>query len=1098
MDILENILSREVVHKLGWTLLHSLWQGGVIALLLVVLLRALRKSSANLRYVIACLGLTMIVLLPIVTFCIVPAPATMPDVESVPGFSAPITEKLYKVYDTDMSLQRAAEYMQIFPTISLKQRVMNYYSSALPYIVFSWFIGVLALCFWHLGGLVHLQRLKRQKVNLVDESLKERFLNLTERLKVTRPVKLMESALVQIPTVVGWFRPVILLPASALTGLSREQLEALLAHELAHIQRYDYLVNMFQTLVEILGFFNPAVWWISYTIRMERENCCDDLAVSVCGDKVGYARALTSMEEARLSQGELAVAASGGNLSRRICRLIGKSSGRNNRLGYTPVMISILLIMALMIPTTLALTARRENKDSSSVSPARSDSIKATDAYVAAGDQVNDYERDTVADLDETDIKTQILFDCKIYEVPVDEKFLKGKQKEDEIGQMIWLGKEYADSLEALSRENKNVKVLSAPRVIIIDGEEASVAVGAEVPYIAGYEKGGDADDKAKPIVKEAFAGLELKMKGETIESGLKLDLNINYGQLKPNFGVHKDDKGREIQVPVIERSEYATAVTAPTGETIVVGGLRSNEKSSTNLFLTITPSIVLPEKNPKLAQIEMGTSAVDSDPKHIVEFQDVKKEKNEADQRLAELQNLLKQDQDSRIALQVQALELQQKLHEIQMKLSELERKKGELESLSAVLASPKEAKSEEEPRYHTVRPGETLSLISKKYYGSENKWQKILDSNLKIITADGIRVGQKLVIPPLKTSEKEAETEHERLAAMAAKFAERGDFAKAIEHLENAIELAKAEKDYGIGIAIEKTDGLIRISQLLPDAPASGSSFRKGDIIKAIDGLSTGGMSLNEVVARIRGPKGTKVTLTVKSHSQDITMEETFTRQLPLKGSPVLQEYYWRLDAYEAGKTWPQYSEMMKNYKPLPEKAVRIFELKYVGAEELAKVLNRILERRWKGIKDEPKQIVKIVPDPGHKKLIILASPVEIQLIEALIAELDVLAKRDTAVIKAAPDTEYKQDPAADSTITQIIKLKHADCESVEQILQQILSDEHFKIAADKRTNMLIVAGRKSAIEEVKALVAEIDVMVPEKNLEVGESGKQDRKDF
>jgi LysM repeat protein len=574
--------------------------------------------------------------------------------------------------------------------------------------------------------------------------------------------------------------------------------------------------------------------------------------------------------------------------------------------------------------------------------------------------------------------------------------------------------------------------------------------------------------------------------------------LNINYGQLKPNFEAHKDDKGCEIQVPVIERSEYATAVTAPTGETIVIGGLQGNENSSTNLFLTITPSIVLPKKNPEMAQIETGMSAVNSVPKHIVEFQDVKKEKDEADQRLAELQNLLKQDQDSRIALQVQALELQQKLHEIQMKLSELERKKGELESLSAVLASPKEAKSEEEPRYHTVRPGETLSLISKKYYGSENEWQKILDSNHEIITADGIRVGQKLVIPPLKTSEKEAETEHERLAAMAAKFADRGDFAKAIEHLENAIELARVEKDYGIGIAINKVDGLIRISQLLPDAPASGSSFRKGDIIKAIDGVSTGGMSLNEVVARIRGPKGTKVTLTVKSHSQDITMEETLTRQLPLKGSPALQEYYWRLDAYEAGKTWPQYREMMKNYKPRSEEAVRVFELKYLGAEELAKVLNRILERRWKGIKDEPKQIVKIVPDPGHKKLIILASPVEIQLIEALIAELDVLAKRDTAVIKAAPDTEYKQDPVADSTITQIIKLKYADCESLEQILRQILSDEHFKIATDKRTNTLIVVGRKTAIEEVKALVDEIDVMVPDRNLEVGKPEKQGGKNL
>ncbi len=225
---------------------------------------------------------------------------------------------------------------------------------------------------------------------------------------------------------------------------------------------------------------------------------------------------------------------------------------------------------------------------------------------------------------------------------------------------------------------------------------------------------------------------------------------------------------------------------------------------------------------------------------------------------------------------------------------------------------------------------------------------------------------------------------------------------------------------------------------------------------------------------------------------------MEETFTRQLPMKGSPVLQEYYWRLDAYEAGKTWPQYCEMMENYKPLPEEAVRIYELKYANPEELAQLLKRILERRSKGVGEKPTEIVKILPDLGHKKLIILASPAEIQLIEALIAELDVLAKRDTAVLKADPYTEYKHELAADSIITQVIKLKYADCESVEQILRQILSDEHLKIAADERTNMLIVAGTKSAIEEIKALVAEIDVPVPDKNLEVGEPEKQGGENF
>jgi len=1211
MDMLENILSREVVHKLGWTLLHSLWQGVVVLLLLVVLLRVLRKSSANLRYVFACLGLVMVVLLPVVTFYLVPVPA--PDVESVPGFSVPVTDKLYEVYDTDMPLQRAAEYMQIPLAISWKQRAKDFCASILPYIVFGWFIGVLALSLWHLGGWAHLQRLKRKKVNHVDVSLKDSLHNLAERLKVSRPVKLMESALVQIPTVVGWLWPVILLPASALTGLSREQLEALLAHELAHIRRYDYLVNMFQTLVEILGFYHPAIWWISHKMRVERENCCDDLAVSVGGDKMAYARALTTMEEIRQDQGELVIAAGGGNLFTRISRLVGYESSRKARHVWTSVVLSALLIIVLAIPATLALTAgglradnitthvselADEENISSSVDrqstshlpdinsktqilfdckffkvPAdleiiegwpkpvdkqfidvdrvytdrleelcqeredvkllvaprilvvngkqatmsapgailkvagivRDNAVKVNlflelkndtvtsvvmskpeetiivgglldsnnlnqsiiitiTPHIVASKELADtsikVEQDRVkhpcvaagsaesGELGETAAKTQILFECKIYEVPIDLKFFGGEQKED--GQIIWFGKEYADFLETLNQKTKNAKVLSSPRILVLEGEEASMDIVHEIPYKAGYESATKVGNEPKPIVKFLSDGIKLKLKSHTVDSStIRTELRLT--QSKTSFTTQKDSQGREIQIPVVASSVCTTDVTVPSQTPVVIGGLKSQNNDNSQLLLVITPSIVLPEKS-----IER---------------------KVETDQRL------LKQDETMLRykALEEQTVELQQMLNEIQTKLAELEKRKAELSQLNklnSALASPKEQKSGDEPGYHTVRLDETLSLISKKYYGSENKWQKILNYNREIITADGIQVGQRLIIPPLKTSEKEAETEHERLAAMAAKFAERGDFAKAIENLEEAIELARVEKDYGIGIAIAKADGLIRIGQLFPNAPASTSSLRQGDIIKAIDGVSTEGMSLNEVVARIRGPKGTKVTLKVKCHSQDITMEETFTRQLPLKGSPVLQEYYWRLDAYEAGKTWPQYREMMKNYQPLPEKTVRIFELKYVSAKEMAGVLNRILESRSKGIKDKPKEIVEIIPDPGHKKLIIHASPNDIQLIEALIAEFDVIAKQNTVVLKAIPSTEANQDAPVESTITKIINLRYADCESVAQILQQLISDKQLKIVPDKRTNMLLVAGTESAIQKILSLVAELDV--------------------
>src|SRR5439155_4572640 len=141
-------------------------------------------------------------------------------------------------------------------------------------------------------------------------------------LSVIRPVRLLESAIVHVPTAVGIYRPAILLPASVFTGLPTRGLEALIAHELAHVRRHDYLVNLLQAVAETLLFYHPAVWWVSGRIRAEREHCCDDLAISATGDARSYARALVRLEEMRGSGPSLAVAAAGGNLWNRVVRLL--------------------------------------------------------------------------------------------------------------------------------------------------------------------------------------------------------------------------------------------------------------------------------------------------------------------------------------------------------------------------------------------------------------------------------------------------------------------------------------------------------------------------------------------------------------------------------------------------------------------------------------------------------------------------------------------------------------------------------------------------------------------------------------------------------
>ncbi|MFB0552622.1 MAG: M56 family metallopeptidase [Phycisphaerae bacterium] len=358
MIALENILSQEIVQRLGWTLLHFIWQAAVVALLLAILLRILRKSAANLRYIFACLALGLIVLLPVITIQWVPVFAPNIAARIAPAPVSTVLPTLEMPAAETIVIEKPAQSEIVTPSSSVpwKQRAIDTLEPSLPYIVLGWLIGVFALSLWHLGGWTQLQRLRRRMVKQVDGTLHSKLKVLAQRLRVKQTVQLMESALVQIPTVVGWLRPVILLPASALTGLSSEQLEAILAHELAHIRRCDYLINILQTIVEILGFYHPAVWWISYKIRAERENCCDDLAVSISGDRVCYAKALTSMEEIRAGYGRLAVAAGGGNLFKRIYRLLGKDSNDKTSFSWIPAVTVILLIIALVIPTTFALT----------------------------------------------------------------------------------------------------------------------------------------------------------------------------------------------------------------------------------------------------------------------------------------------------------------------------------------------------------------------------------------------------------------------------------------------------------------------------------------------------------------------------------------------------------------------------------------------------------------------------------------------------------------------------------------------------------------------------------------------------------------------
>jgi len=338
-----NALSHPLILALGWALIHFLWQGALIAALSFLAQAALRKGSAQSRYTAACLAMLLMTLCPLATFsyltnrektALKPAPVMITSVREASVTSA-------------MDLAPAVAIPRPIQVETSPEEFAARIQRHLPWIVSGWLGAVCVLSLRLLLGYARVRQIKRRACESLGVYWTERLSDLSERLRVSRPVRLCQSALVTVPTVIGWLRPVILFPASALAGLPPAQLEAILAHELAHIQRHDYLVNLLQNLIETLLFYHPAVWWVSRHIDQERELCCDDLTVEVCGDRVNYARALAALEELRSTAPGLALAAGGGSLLRRIRRLAGLPKKANRSGCWLAGAAALMLVAAV-------------------------------------------------------------------------------------------------------------------------------------------------------------------------------------------------------------------------------------------------------------------------------------------------------------------------------------------------------------------------------------------------------------------------------------------------------------------------------------------------------------------------------------------------------------------------------------------------------------------------------------------------------------------------------------------------------------------------------------------------------------------------------
>jgi bla regulator protein BlaR1 len=348
MKSLESLIPFSFAEAIGSTLLHSLWQLSALALILMLILAVAPARAAKFRYWSATVTLAMMFLLPIGTFSYLyhPESPVVLTAEFVPSAPQPSSGTL------------EARSSEVAPAANsgLFERISGVVQ-ANSYVFFGvWIVGVVFFSIRFVGGCWQVNRLRHRHLEEVPEELLQRFKQLGQRLGIQRNVGLSMSRAIPTPMVIGVFKPIVLLPVGLLSGLSMEQVECILVHELSHVRRLDYLVNLVQSAVEILLFFHPAIWWVSRVIRVERENCCDALVVDLPSNKVQYARALLSLEIMRQQGPTFALSSQDGDLASRIRRITGSPDQATRKfqsrgLLFGLIVVAFALIVASQAPT---------------------------------------------------------------------------------------------------------------------------------------------------------------------------------------------------------------------------------------------------------------------------------------------------------------------------------------------------------------------------------------------------------------------------------------------------------------------------------------------------------------------------------------------------------------------------------------------------------------------------------------------------------------------------------------------------------------------------------------------------------------------------
>ncbi len=346
------------VELAGWTLLHSLWQGAIVWAVTAAALRA--TTTAQVRYAIACVSLAALLAAPLATAWTLSASReTHAGGRSQPSGSGMVAQPVVSprtIAPALIGLDAGASSLAAAGDPGSPLPPSDRAATILAVVVAAWLCGLAVMVARLAAGCWQVRRLRQALVAEPASRWQDASDAIARRLGLRRLVLVVDSHRVDTPAVIGWLRPVIVLPIAAMASLAPAQVEAILAHELAHIRRHDFLVNMLQAIGETLLFYHPAVWWISGRIRAEREHCCDDVAVQVCGDAVTYAAALTELASSSLARPALAMAAANGSLVARVRRLLRPAADDAPRTSSRAVIGALLVTLVIVAASVRAIS----------------------------------------------------------------------------------------------------------------------------------------------------------------------------------------------------------------------------------------------------------------------------------------------------------------------------------------------------------------------------------------------------------------------------------------------------------------------------------------------------------------------------------------------------------------------------------------------------------------------------------------------------------------------------------------------------------------------------------------------------------------------